>query len=84
MAPQYFIDNIEHYQSVDCVDGAHFKSSGMGCLLSRFTLSGARELVSISTSHFLLGECNWSVREFAKAEQEAFGNKLAGAERICT
>eukprot|EP00965_Chrysotila_dentata_P080823 2667646-Pleurochrysis_carterae.AAC.1 len=83
MAPQYVIDNIEHYQPVDCVDEAHFKSPGTGCLLSRVTLSGARELVFISTSHFLLGECNWSVCEFVKADQKVFGNKLLGAERIC-
>eukprot|EP00965_Chrysotila_dentata_P049870 1653137-Pleurochrysis_carterae.AAC.4 len=51
------------------MDAAHFKSPGTGCLTSRVTLTGNRELVPLGTSHFLLGECNWTAQAFLKAEQ---------------
>eukprot|EP00965_Chrysotila_dentata_P142256 4703405-Pleurochrysis_carterae.AAC.1 len=52
--------------------------------MSRLTLTGNRELVPIGTSHFLLGECNWTMQAFLKAEQQVYGSTLAGSERVTT
>lgn len=82
MAPKYVVDNLSSFQPVDSMDAAHFKSPGTGCLLSRVTLTGDRELVAMGTAHFILGECNWTVKAFLRAEKNVYGNALNSPRRI--
>eukprot|EP00965_Chrysotila_dentata_P115829 3828742-Pleurochrysis_carterae.AAC.1 len=82
MAPKYVVDNLSSFQPVDSMDAAHFKSPGTGYLLSRVTPTEDKELVAMGTAHFLLGESNWTVKAFLRAEKKVYGNALNSTRRI--
>eukprot|EP00965_Chrysotila_dentata_P231777 6198558-Pleurochrysis_carterae.AAC.2 len=60
VAPRYVVDNLHAYRPLNSIDATHFKSPGTGCLMSRVTLTGNRELVAMGTTHFLIRECKWT------------------------